>query len=79
METLREECGYELLRPSKLGGVALREMEAVAAGRGGAEQHAPLALYLKQHEAVAATEAEETSGARACFAPAQWPASSLTR
>ena len=71
VETLREECGYELLRPSKLGGVALREMETVAAGRGGAEQHAPLALYLKQHEAVAATEAEETSGAH-CFASAQW-------
>ena len=74
METLREECGYELLRPSKLGGVALREMETVAAGRGGAEQHAPLALYLKQHEAVTATEAEETSGEHALPQPnGRWP------
>ena len=63
-ENLREECGYELLKPTKLGGAALREMEMVAARKpgNGSEKHAPLALYLKQHEAVAAKAAASESG-----------------
>ena len=67
VEEHREECGYELLKPAKLGGVALREMETVVARKAhasrGEQQRAPLDVYLTQRDAIASktdTKAQTT-------------------
>jgi nucleolar complex protein 2 len=66
VENLREECGYELLKPTKLGGVALREMEMVVARKAGsgADKLAPLAVFLKQRDAIAQKAAAPADSAK---------------
>eukprot|EP01043_Picozoa_sp_COSAG02_P033917 COSAG02_NODE_2341_length_9104_cov_2.666185_9_plen_785_part_00 len=82
VEELREECGYELLKPAKLGGVALREMETVVArkgkARGGDTQRAPLDVYLKQRDAIAskAESAAESSAKSVTFEGDETPGQS---